>query len=157
MGLKKRGLNGTAITIIIVLIVLVAAILVFNFALKKEELKPSPLSEQCAYFCETNQSNAFCTFKVTISDNLRLTCNELLTNSAYSSYNVQACPRISCISQPQGNSQVASDQTCAGLDGTWETPTTSGTCPAKTGFFARIRTASDNPPTAGQICCYYYQ
>ena len=152
----KRGLSGTAITIIIVFVVLVAVILIYTFSVTKEEA-PSPVSEQCAYFCETNQQNAFCTFKVSAGDTLRVTCNELSTNSRYSSYGVQACPAILCTIQPQGNSVQASDQTCSGLEGTWETPTSSGICPEKQGFYSRIRTAEDSPPTAGQICCYYYQ
>ena len=153
MGLEKRGLGKVGTTLIII-IVIVAAILIYSFS-KRE--KPSPLSEQCAYFCETNQSSAFCNFKVSVNDNLRLTCNELLTNSAYLAYGVQACPEIFCTTQIQGNSAQASDQTCSGLDGTWKTPTASGTCPAQEGKFARKRTPTDNPQIVGQICCYYYQ
>jgi len=147
--------NKKLVWIIIILVVIVISVGIF-LLLEKEKVKPSPLSEQCAFACNTNQKAAFCDVKRKVNNNLALTCNELLTNSAYSTYGVQACPTISCIAQPQGNSQLASDQTCVGLEGTWETPTPDGKCPTKEGFYARKRTASDNPPIAGQICCYYY-
>ena len=156
MGFEKRGLSGTWISIIIVLAVFVLAIVVFNLVGKEETVAPDPIASQCASACESQQKVAFCDVQRSFEGGLA-TCNELATNSQYSQYNVQTCPSISCSTAPQGNSQIASDQTCSGLDGTWETPTPSGTCPTKEGFFARIRTAEDSPPTTGQVCCYYYQ
>ena len=157
MGFEKRGLSGTWISIIIVLAVFVLAIVVFNLVGKEEVAEPDPVAVQCSFACDTGQKTSFCDIKRKVTDTLGLTCNELSTNSQYSQYNVQTCPSISCSAAPQGNSQIAPDQTCSGLDGTWETPTPSGTCPTKEGFFARIRTAEDSPPTTGQVCCYYYQ
>src|SRR3989304_1763200 len=136
MGFEKRGLSGTWISIIIVLAVFVLAIVVFNLVGKEEVAEPDPVAVQCSFACDTGQKTSFCDIKRKVTDTLGLTCNELSTNSQYSQYNVQ---------------------TCSGLDGTWETPTPSGTCPTKEGFFARIRTAEDSPPTTGQVCCYYYQ
>ncbi len=155
MGFEKRGLSKIGIAIIIILVVVLAAVLIYTLSVGKEE-KPSPLSEQCAFACDTDQKTSFCDVKRKVTDTSTATCNELLTNAIYSSYGVQACPGISCSAQPEGNSQVASDQTCSGLEGTWETPI-AGACPSKSGFYSRTRTAEDEPPATGQICCYYYE
>ena len=154
----KRGASKAFTAIVIILAIIIIGLVIWSIsnAINKDS-QPDPVAEQCAFFCETNQTSAFCSFRVSASDNLRVSCNELVTNSQYSQYGVQACPTISCESQVEGNSALAEDQTCAGLEGTWEQPTETGSCPAKDGFFSRERTAEDNPPIEGQICCYYYQ
>ena len=154
MGFEKRGLSGTWISIIIVLAVFVLAIVVFNLVGKEEVAEPDPVAVQCSFACDTGQKTSFCDIKRKVTDTLGLTCNELSTNSQYSQYNVQTCPSISCTTQQE----TPQDNTCVtGLNGEWATPTTGGNCPTKEGFFARIRTAEDSPPTTGQVCCYYYQ
>lgn len=141
--------------VVFVLIIVVVGILIFTSREKTEE--PSTLSSQCAFACETSQKTAFCDVERKVTGEISETCIELSTNPDYSQYNVQSCPEISCSSFLEENSELASDQTCSGLEGTWETPGSDGKCPTKEGFFSRKRTAEDSPPTEGQICCYYYQ
>ncbi len=150
----KRGLSKLGIAIIVILVVLVAAVLIYNLSVK-EEAKPDTLSEQCNFACESQQKVAFCDVERLIGENTRATCNELATNSQYSQYGVQTCPAISCVTQGTGGTQ-APDQTCTGLGAVWTTPTASGTCPIQEGKFVRKRTPSDSPPAEGQICCFYY-
>ena len=153
MGLKKRGLSNTSISIIIILVVLVAAILVYNFVIKKEKIaEPDPIIFQCASACDSGQQVAFCNVERAFVGGGLATCNQLATNPQYAQYGVQTCPAISCTVTPQ-----ESDKTCVtGLNATWVNPTSDGSCPAQEGKFARKRTPSDSPPTAGQICCFYY-
>ena len=153
MGFEKRGLSGTWISIIIILAVFVLAIVVFNLVGKEEVAEPDPVAVQCSFACDTNQKTSFCDIKRKVTETLSLTCNELLTNSQYAQYGVQTCPAIIC---PTPGTQT-NDQTCFGLGGVWVTPTTQNTCPPQEGKLVRKRTPSDNPPTVGQICCYYYE
>jgi len=148
MGLKKRGLGGTAITVIVVFVVLIAAILVYNFVIKEKVAPPDPVAVQCALICDTNQTSAFCSFKVNASETIRVTCNELATNSQYAQYNVQLCPGISCSVQ-----QPIQDQTCTGLGGTWEQPASTGRCTQSGTKVRRTLTTTDSPPQTGEICC----
>ena len=151
IGTKKKK---TLLVIAIVLVVLVVSVAVI-LILDKEE-KPNSIDVQCSFACESGQRTAFCSVERNVNDELTTTCDELSKNSIYAQYNVETCSAISCTTQSQGNSQLASDQTCFGLEGTWEIPTSDGKCPIKEEFYARKRTALDNPPIAGQICCYYY-
>ena len=150
----KRGMETKTILWVIGVVIAVAVIAAFIFIPKVSlpEGESAAASEQCALFCNTNQRDAFCSFNVIVNDNLRTTCQDLATNSAYSQYNVQPCSTISC----QLTAQEL-DKTCVtGLKSTWVTPTAGG-CPAQDGKFTRIRSSSDNPPIEGQICCYYYE
>lgn len=144
-------MNGkrTIIISIIILVVIIAAILIF---LGVQKPRPDPLSAQCEFFCNTSQKAGFCSFQVVVNNNLRTTCYNLSTDSQYSSYGVQPCPSISCTVSPQEAARL-NNQTCTGIGGTWETPTSSGGCP-QTGI-ERVRHLSptDSPPVAGQICC----
>jgi hypothetical protein len=148
--------NKKLIRVIIIIFVLMVISVVVILILDKEE-KPNPIDVQCSFACESSQKDSFCFVERKVNDELTTTCDELSKNSLYTEYNVETCSAISCTAQPQGNSQLASDQTCVGLEGTWETPTSDGKCPTKEEFYARKRTALNNPPIAGQICCYYYQ
>lgn len=149
---KKRGQaehhKWLIFGIIIVLIVIVAAVF-FLLKPKGEEPEPNPLAEQCAFACDSGQKVSFCDVERTVRNSVTATCDELSTNADYSGYSVEPCPAISCVAEQ-------SDTSCAGLGATWQTPST-GSCPAQTGKFVRERTATDEAPSAGQICCYYYE
>jgi len=149
MGFEKRGLKGTAITVIVVLIVLIAAILIYNFVIKREKVTPpNPINVQCQNQCNLSSKIGFCDVERKVTESLTTTCYELAKNSQYAQYNVQSCPAITCVTSAQ------IDQTCVtGLGGTWETPTASGDCTQSGTKIRRELNASDNPPVAGQICC----
>jgi len=150
MGLKKRGF-GKGFLIIGTIVFLIAIAAIFFFVLNPTSNKADPVSEQCSFACQSNQKTAFCDVQRKIDSKNSASCNELATNSQYANLNVQACPTISCVTVAQP------DQTCVtGLNSEWATPTTDGSCPAQEGKFVRKRTASDQPPIDGQICCYYY-
>ena len=154
MRLKdKRGLRTAATVILIILAIVVIGGVIFLYSWSSGillgEEKPNPISEQCAFFCDTNQKNGFCSFQVKASDSLTTTCDEFATNSAYSQYNVQTCPTISCTLI-----QEESDQTCiSGLGGVWETPQQDGSCSQFGETIRRKLSPSDSPQVGGQICC----
>jgi len=56
----------------------------------------SPLSEQCAFACESGQKVAFCDVKRKVNNDLKLSCETLAKDSEYSRYNIKPCPAISC-------------------------------------------------------------
>lgn len=134
-----------SIITVLVLIVIVVAVLLIK---KGTEGTPDSISEQCAFACETNQKGAFCDVQRFVDDT-RVTCNELSTNSEYSKYNVETCASVSCSTQTIG-------QTCSDIGGSWET-LIGESCPSQEGMFVRKRTASDQAPIEGQVCCYYYE
>ena len=147
----KRGMETKTI-LWIMGVIFIAAILVavFMFIPKGEEkVKILPASEQCAFFCDTNQRNSFCSFMIDTDDGLKTTCQELVTNPSYAGYNVQPCSSFSCELTAQEK-----DQTCVtGLGGMWEAPQQDGTC-SQFGETIRVKLVpSDSPPAAGQICC----
>jgi len=143
------------IGLIVLLVVIIGIVLIYNFSIKEKEgvAEPDPISFQCASACESGQKVAFCDVDRSFSGGMA-TCNELATNSQYSQYNVQTCPAISCTTQGTGTSGA---DTCAGLGAIWVDSAAQNTCPAQEGKLVRKRTPSDNPPIAGQICCYYYE
>ena len=158
MRLKdKRGLGTAAIVIIAVcVIVAIGGIIFFYSGLSETGIgggKPSPVSEQCAFACDSGQKASFCEVERKADDSVTATCNELATNSQYSKYNVQTCPTVSCVLTAQ-----ELDKTCVtGLSSVWATPNSEGMCPSQDDKFSRTRSPSDSPPVAGQICCYYYE
>ena len=136
--------------LIIVVFVIITGLIAYVYIGKE---KPDPVSVQCAAACESGQKTAFCLVEMTLKNDLTATCDELSKDSQYLSYNVQACPSISCTISAQ-----EADKTCVtGLGSVWKTPNEGGICPSEEGKFARKRTASDSPPIEGQICCYYYE
>ncbi|MGA2130184.1 MAG: hypothetical protein ABSG05_01030 [Candidatus Pacearchaeota archaeon] len=143
-------MSAKKVIIISTIIIIIAAVIVFFVFLNKQ--KPDPVSAQCAFACQSGQKTAFCDVELTLNDKTLATCYNLSTNSQYSSYNVQACPSISCTLSAQQAAHLA-DQTCiTGLGGAWQTPI-NGMCP-QTKITAVIQlTPSDQSPIAGQICC----
>ncbi|GIU68656.1 MAG: hypothetical protein KatS3mg001_506 [Candidatus Pacearchaeota archaeon] len=150
----KRGMdNKKLLWSAFFVLVLVIVVLAYIFLIQERAPKPDPLNVQCAFLCDTGQRNAFCNFRNIINENLIATCEELAKNPAYSKYNVLPCDKFSC-----ELTEREKDQTCVtGLGARWETPTQTGSCPSKEGFFVVKRTPSDNPPLEGQICCFYYK
>ena len=152
--MEKRGAGNQKkilIAIIISVFLICAVIVGFLFFQKNKSAQPDPVSEQCAFACESEQKVAFCNVERTVG-NLKLTCDELATNSQYTSYNVETCATISCEEYEQ--EQASIDQTCVtGLGGTWQTSEATGTCPQTGDKIVRQVTPSDNPPQVGQICC----
>lgn len=162
MRLKnKRGLGTAATIILVILAIVVIGGGIYYYSSLSEGIvgddKPIDILEQCVFACDTGQKTSFCDVSRKVDSSVTATCYQLATNSQYSKYNVQACPSIDCLAAPEGNSALAQDQTCTGLEGTWETPTAEGACPVKQDKFSRIRSPTDSPPVAGQICCYYYE
>ncbi len=161
----KRGVGKIQLVLILSIIVIVVGggILVYNLAgfdgesdLEGKSLsdvaygstgESEPVSRQCAFACETEQKASFCDVQRTLPDGTSKTCEALASQNLY---NVESCSSISC--------NEVLDQTCvSGLGGEWTTPEADGSCPAQEDKFVRKRTPSDSPPTAGQICCYYYE
>ena len=143
------------ISVILVFIILIISIFIIFVLPKKEGLggeQPDPVSVQCASLCETNQRDGFCNFRIRVSDQIRTTCDDLSTNPAYSSYNVQNCSLISC-TLPVEEAARLNNQTCTGIGGTWQTPETDGTCPQTGLELVRKLVPTDEPLTPGQICC----
>lgn len=147
---KRKFLWG----IIIILILVIVAVAFIILSPKKEEIpKPDSIDIQCAFACNSHQKVAFCDVERALSDGAKATCKELSTNLQYSTYNVAACPTISCVLTAE-----ELDKTCVtGLNSVWVTPGAGDTCPVQEGKFSRKRTPSDNPPVEGQICCFYYE
>ncbi len=147
--------NKTLIWAIVFVLILVAASVSYIFFIGSD--KPDTVSVQCAYFCETGQEAGFCSFKIDVSENLKVTCYELATNSQYAQYNVAACPEISC-ENSGGTSGQTDEKTCvSGLNSEWVDADENGECPEKENMFSMKRDPSDEPPSAGQICCFYYE
>ncbi|MEM3075161.1 MAG: hypothetical protein QXX55_01940 [Candidatus Pacearchaeota archaeon] len=110
------------------------------------------ISVQCNFACANQQKFAFCDVERNVNQNLRTTCKELSTNPQYSQYGVSSCPQISC-----ELTQTELDKTCvSGLNSVWVNPNLNGECPEQSGKFVAKREPSDQPPIAGQICCFYY-
>ncbi len=144
---------GTKKIIIIIGVIIVIAVAILLLLLNNpNKPKPDTLSTQCSLACQSGLKISFCDVERTLSKGATATCNQLSTDSQYSSYGVQSCPSISCTVSAQEAAHLA-DQTCVtGLGGTWQTPV-NGICP-QTGITAiRQLTPSDQPPVAGQICC----
>ena len=162
-GFKKGQLSpGVLITLIIIALVLIVGLIVYVVVSDKGEGgetttlpsgvvvgTPDPIAEQCRLACESGSKIGFCDVERKVTDALSTSCKELSTNSQYSSYNVQICTSIDCNSAPA----TQTDTTCSGLSGTWTTPTSDGKCPQSGNRLKRQITPSDNPPSAGQICC----
>ncbi|MEX0920275.1 MAG: hypothetical protein WDZ69_01690 [Candidatus Pacearchaeota archaeon] len=144
---NKMNTKTLAIAITIIFI-LIAASVVYILVSDRGEEQPDPISEQCAFLCESEQKTGFCDFRVNADEELRTTCNELATNPDYAQYGVETCPAIDCEEEEEV------DQTCVeGLGGIWEEPQADGTC-EQFGLKARKEIpASDNPPEEGMVCC----
>lgn len=144
----KRGIEILIGLIVLVAIVLVVAAVAFfsgNFPTGTSSYKPDSASVQCKYFCDTNQKSGFCSFDIKVTDSLTTTCEELVSSSKYSQYNVSPCPSISC--------EASSTLRCVeDLGAQWETPV-DGNCPAGNGLIGRQITSTDSPPQSGEICC----
>lgn len=143
-------MSAKKVIIISAIIIVIAAVIVFFVFFNKP--KPDPISVQCAFACQSGQKTSFCTVERTLNDKTTATCDQLSTNSQYSSYNVQSCASISCTVSAQEAAHLA-DQTCVtGLGGTWQTPV-NGVCPQSGIKIIRQITPSDQPSITGQICC----
>ena len=139
------------IVIFISALVIFLAVIVFLSISFLQKPQPDSVSTQCAFACESGQRNAFCSVEMTLS-NGAATCEQLASQSQYSSYDVKPCPAISCTVSAPGAANAA-DQTClTGLGGTWQTPI-SGSCPQSGIKIIKQVNASDQPPITGQICC----
>lgn len=168
-GFKKGQLSpGVLITLIIIVLVLIVGAIVYVVVSDKggeksaielekaqadieKEAVSSPISAQCKFACDSAQKTSFCDVERKVTESITTTCKELATNSQYSSYNVQPCSTIDCNPIPTAQEL---DQTCVtGLGGTWENPTSGGGCAPGGNKIRRQVTPSDNPPSAGQICC----
>ena len=142
-----RKSRPIATTIIIVLAVIV--ILILSYTGKP---KTDPLSVQCQFACESGQKTSFCNVERVLDNGASATCDQLSSDSQYSNYGVQPCDSFSCTVSQQEAARLA-DQTCVtGLGGTWETPV-DGKCPQSGIVLVTELNSSDQPPTAGQICC----
>ena len=144
--IKRGKMNKKSILIIILALVVVGAIVFF---ILNKQVKPEPAPVQCANFCETNQAYAFCNVKITADKDTKATCQDLSTKFAYSKFNVEKCPTISC----ESLSNI--DKTCVtGLGGNWVFPE-NDKCPADPEGIRILRqlTPSDNAPVEGQVCC----
>ena len=171
-GFKKGQISpGVLTALIIIVLVLIVGAIVYVVVSGPENVATSsgvtitnptgeiqtsagvadPIFKQCQDACDSGNKILFCDFTRRFN-NLEVTCNDLATNSQYSSYNVQTCPAIDC-NPAQTQEQIADTTTCTALSGNWTTPASDGKCPLKDGKFVRERAASDNPPIAGQICC----
>ncbi|MBW6442511.1 hypothetical protein K0A97_01865 [Patescibacteria group bacterium] len=153
---KKKNKNSLTLGIIILAVLLIAFVSFLSFfSMEKEILSESdPFDVQCKFFCDTQQTNAFCTWPFQISENVFVTCHDLVSNPQYSSYNVQSCPAAGTC-----ESNLPDDMTCEGegLHGAWVTPTSEGGCPPGgiQGFGFKLVGYTDEPPIQGQICCFY--
>lgn len=137
--------------LILALIIFLAVVVIVIVSFTGKQ-KADPLSAQCEFACQTGQQTGFCEVERTLSNGATATCDQLSSDSQYSSYNVQPCSAISCVVSAQEAAHLA-DQTCiTGLGGTWETPV-DGTCPQSGIKVVRQVNSSDQPQTAGQICC----
>lgn len=134
------------ISLLVIFILVVSLVVIFVLSGRE---KPSLITEQCAFACESGQKSSFCYIEREVIDNLRITCDELSKNSQYSIYNIALCPAISCEISAQ-----ETDQTCiTGLGGTWESPVGEDVCPQSGDEIVRKLNSSDESPVAGQICC----
>jgi len=147
--------NKTLIWAIVFVFALVVVSVVYVFVIGGPE-KPADISVKCEFACESGQETAFCIIDRTVNENLKATCYELATNSQYTQYNVATCPEISCETSG-GTSTQTDDKTCvSGLNSEWVDPDENGECPERENMFSMKRDPSDEPPAAGQICCFYY-
>ncbi len=145
--------NKTLIWAVIFVFALVIASVIYVFFIDKAG--PDSIAVQCEFACESEQETAFCVVERTVNENLEATCYELAINSQYSQYSVATCPEISCETSGGGSTQT-DDKTCvSGLNSEWVTAE-NGECPEKENMFVMKRDPSDEPPIAGQICCFYY-
>ncbi|HOW37195.1 MAG TPA: hypothetical protein PLK34_03020 [Candidatus Pacearchaeota archaeon] len=145
---KESQIQAIKIVLFILLIVLIS-VLIFNYSSKfsPSAQKPSSLKEICNSFCETNQRTAYCFLSLKIKRELKGTCDELSTNSEYSSYNIERCENFSCAVD-------TTDKTCViGLNGFWTTPQINEDCPQIEGKILRKVKSTDSAPVEGQICC----
>jgi len=113
-----------------------------------------PIFKQCEDACTSGNKALFCDFTRRFN-NVAVTCDDLATNPQYSEYNVKSCSAIDC-NPVKTEEQIAqeADETCVtGLGGTWENPDLNSMCPIGDGKAGIKLTSSDNPPSAGQICC----
>ncbi|MEX0920268.1 MAG: hypothetical protein WDZ69_01655 [Candidatus Pacearchaeota archaeon] len=148
---NKMNTKTLAIAITIIFI-LIAASVVYILVSDREE-QPNPTNVQCQNHCDSNSITAFCDVERRADENLIATCNELATNPDYARYGVQPCPAIDCEEEEE------TDNTCeGGLNSEWVDATSEGECPDREGEFVinREDERSDEPPTEGQVCCFYY-
>ena len=150
MGLGKRGLSKTWISVIVIIVVLIVVVLILNLT-KEEVIPPNPITVQCQNQCDAESKIGFCDVERRVTEIIVTTCYELSTNPSYTQYGIQACPTVSCATQ---SGTQTMDQTCvSGLGGTWEIPTANGGCEQSGTKIRRELNSSDNPPVNGQICC----
>ena len=143
---KKKVL---LISILVIIIFIVSLVVIF---VSRGREKPSPITEQCAFACESGQRVSFCDIERQANKDLKATCDEFSKNPQYSIYNIALCPSISCV---VSNEQAAreADQTCvSGLGGKWENPVGEA-CPQSGEKIVRKLNSSDQASVAGQICC----
>ncbi len=148
--MQKRGMsNQTIIMMVVGVLVLLGIILGVVFLGGEKEAESNPIAEQCESQCEAGSVPGFCSMQREVEEDLSLTCDTLATNSQYASYDVEACPTISCTSQESS----PLSQTCIALGGEWETPAVGGDCVQDSDKIKRKITTSDDAPEEGKICC----
>jgi uncharacterized membrane-anchored protein YhcB (DUF1043 family) len=94
--MKKKCDKKLIITVVIGIFVvagIVIGIVFFDLGIRKVA---DPISEQCKFACESEQTYSFCSVKREVNKKLKATCKELSENSQYSEYGVAKCPVIDC-------------------------------------------------------------